>query len=214
MVTIGDMVRVQHALVRPPGHRAAAAPSSAARWAACRCSSGRCATRRWCVARSRIATTTRLSAQAHRLRRGGPPGHHRRPELERRRLLRREALPRLGLAVARMIGHITYLSDESMHEKFGRRLQDKSELRLRLRRRTSRWRATCATRADQFVDRFDANSYLYITKAIDYFDLAANSTAPARPARLRPGRGQVPRHLLHARTGSTRPTSRARSSRP
>ena len=78
--------------------------------------------------------------------------------------------PNVGLAVARMIGHITYLSDESMRLKFGRRLQDKSDF-------------SCNFEADfqvesylryqglKFVERFDANSFLYITKAADYFDL-------------------------------------------
>ncbi|MGH9722593.1 MAG: homoserine O-acetyltransferase MetX [Bryobacteraceae bacterium] len=80
--------------------------------------------------------------------------------------------PARGLAVARMVGHITYMSDESMHEKFGRRFRDKSapgfdfsadfEVESYLRYRGS-----------QFVYRFDANSYLYITKAMDYFDLTA-----------------------------------------
>ena len=79
--------------------------------------------------------------------------------------------PDLGLAVARMIGHITYLSDESMRLKFGRRLQDKA-LFPSLSRRIFRWRAICGTRGTKFVERFDANSFLYITKAADYFDLA------------------------------------------
>ena len=78
--------------------------------------------------------------------------------------------PARGLSVARMVGHITYMSDESMREKFGRRLRDKDtfsfgfdvdfEVESYLRYRGS-----------QFVNRFDANSYLYITKAMDYFDL-------------------------------------------
>jgi homoserine O-acetyltransferase len=72
-----------------------------------------------------------------------------------------------------MVGHITYMSDASMREKFGRRLRDKDafgfdfsadfEVENYLRYRGS-----------QFVSRFDANSYLYITKAMDYFDLTAN----------------------------------------
>ena len=78
--------------------------------------------------------------------------------------------PDVGLAVARMIGHITYLSDESLRLKFGRRLQDKTDF-------------SCNFDADfqvesylryqgaKFVERFDANSFLYITKAADYFDL-------------------------------------------
>ncbi len=78
--------------------------------------------------------------------------------------------PARGLAVARMIGHITYMSDDSMREKFGRRLRGKEnfgfgfdvdfEVESYLRYRGS-----------EFVNRFDANSYLYITKAMDYFDL-------------------------------------------
>jgi homoserine O-acetyltransferase len=70
--------------------------------------------------------------------------------------------PARGLAVARMVGHITYMSDDSMREKFGRRLRERDmfEVESYLRYRGS-----------QFVDRFDANSYLYITKAMDYFDL-------------------------------------------
>jgi homoserine O-acetyltransferase len=74
-------------------------------------------------------------------------------------------LPGRGLAVARMVGHITYMSDESMRQKFGRRQREDQgifEVESYLRYRGS-----------QFVDRFDANSYLYITKAMDLFDLAA-----------------------------------------
>src|SRR5690242_13244369 len=86
--------------------------------------------------------------------------------------------PARGLSVARMVGHITYMSDDSMREKFGRRLRDKSvfgfdfsvdfEVESYLRYRGS-----------QFVNRFDANSYLYITKAMDYFDLAAGKSTLA-----------------------------------
>jgi homoserine O-acetyltransferase len=78
--------------------------------------------------------------------------------------------PARGLSVARMVGHITYMSDESMREKFGRKLREKEkfgydfgvdfEVESYLR-----------YRGNQFVSRFDANSYLYITKAEDYFDL-------------------------------------------
>lgn len=80
--------------------------------------------------------------------------------------------PNRGLAAARMLAHITYLSDQSMHEKFGRRLRDKDrpdfgfgvefevESYLDHQGRT-------------FVERFDANSYLYITRAMDYYDAAA-----------------------------------------
>ncbi len=70
--------------------------------------------------------------------------------------------PARGLAVARMVGHITYMSDESMRLKFGRRLRapDQFEVESYLQYRGSK-----------FVDRFDANSYIYITRAMDSFDL-------------------------------------------
>jgi homoserine O-acetyltransferase len=81
--------------------------------------------------------------------------------------------PRRGLAVARMGNHITYLSDAALHRKFGRRFQDRTnptfsfdadfEVESYLRHQ-----------GIMFVERFDANSYLYLTRAMDYFDLAAD----------------------------------------
>mgnify|MGYP000035212424 CR=1 FL=1 len=78
--------------------------------------------------------------------------------------------PKNGLAIARMIGHITYLSDESMHEKFGRRLQNKDMYDFNFSTEFQ-VESYLHYKGDKFVRRFDANSYLYITKAIDYFDL-------------------------------------------
>jgi homoserine O-acetyltransferase/O-succinyltransferase len=84
--------------------------------------------------------------------------------------------PRNGLAVARMIGHITFMSDRSMEQKFSRKLRNGNygfkfatdfEVEGYLR-----------YRGDSFVKRFDANSYLYITKAIDYFDLSDGRLIP------------------------------------
>ncbi len=79
--------------------------------------------------------------------------------------------PERGLALARMIGHITYMSGESMEEKFSRKLRNgsynfsfKPEFEVE---------GYLHYRGDSFVKRFDANSYLYITKAIDYFDLSS-----------------------------------------
>ena len=78
--------------------------------------------------------------------------------------------PSLGLAVARMIGHITYLSDESMRLKFGRRLQDRTDFSYNF---DADFQVENYLRyqGSKFVERFDANSFLYITKAADYFDL-------------------------------------------
>jgi len=80
------------------------------------------------------------------------------------------AKPDAGLAVARMIGHITYLSDESLRQKFGRRLQNREDFSFQF---DADFQVENYLRyqGKKFVDRFDANSFLYITKAADYFDL-------------------------------------------
>jgi homoserine O-acetyltransferase len=78
--------------------------------------------------------------------------------------------PNLGLAVARMIGHITYLSDESMRHKFGRRLQYKSDFSFNFDA-DFQVESYLRYQGKKFVERFDANSFLYITKAADYYDI-------------------------------------------
>ncbi len=79
-------------------------------------------------------------------------------------------LPQRGLALARMIGHITYLSEESMHRKFGRRLKNNSSFTYDLST-DFQVESYLHYQGLKFVERFDANSYLYITKASDFFDL-------------------------------------------
>lgn len=79
--------------------------------------------------------------------------------------------PDMGLAIARMIGHITYLSDESMRHKFGRRLQNRSALSFEFGAEFQ-VESYLKHQGNKFIERFDANSFLYITKAADYFDLA------------------------------------------
>jgi homoserine O-acetyltransferase len=78
-------------------------------------------------------------------------------------------IPAKGLAIARMIGHITYMSDASMAEKFGRKF--KSEKAAFKFGADFEVEGYLRYRGDNFVKRFDANSYLYITKAIDYFNI-------------------------------------------
>ncbi|MDR2544497.1 MAG: homoserine O-acetyltransferase [Methanobrevibacter sp.] len=80
-----------------------------------------------------------------------------------------------GLSIARMIAHITYLSDESMYEKFGRDLQDKQELSYDVDL-DFQVESYLHHQGESFVKRFDANSYIYITKSIDYFDLSKNGS--------------------------------------
>ena len=81
--------------------------------------------------------------------------------------------PRKGLAVARMAAHITYLSDAALHHKFGRNLQDRDKITFGF---DADFQVESYLRHQglSFVDRFDANSYLYITRAMDYFDIAAD----------------------------------------
>jgi homoserine O-acetyltransferase len=79
--------------------------------------------------------------------------------------------PRNGLAVARMAAHITYLSEEALQRKFGRNLQDVAAKTFSFNA-DFQVESYLRHQGSTFVDRFDANSYLYITRAIDYFDLA------------------------------------------
>jgi homoserine O-acetyltransferase/O-succinyltransferase len=81
--------------------------------------------------------------------------------------------PRFGLALARMLAHITYLSELSIEHKFGRRLQHSDQLAYQLQRETEfQIESYLHYQGQRFVERFDANSYLYLTRAMDYFDLA------------------------------------------
>lgn len=79
-------------------------------------------------------------------------------------------LPKTGLAVARMVGHVTYLSDEAMRRKFGRKLQDKDSFSYGFGG-DFQVESYLHHQGSKFVNRFDANSLLYITKAADYFDV-------------------------------------------
>ncbi|PHS24501.1 MAG: homoserine O-acetyltransferase [Methylophaga sp.] len=92
------------------------------------------------------------------------------PEFHDGHYTNHNTLPRQGLGLARMLGHITYLSDEAMHEKFGRELRNDTinydygvdfQIESYLR-----------YQSESFVERFDANTYLLMTKALDYFDPA------------------------------------------
>ena len=80
-------------------------------------------------------------------------------------------LPDKGLAVARMAAHITYLSKKGLQEKFGRKLQESDDLKFSFDA-DFQIESYLRYQGSVFVDRFDANSYLYITRAMDYFDLA------------------------------------------
>ena len=79
--------------------------------------------------------------------------------------------PKNGLAVARMVGHISYLSDQGMQERFGRKLQEKADYEFSFNA-DFQVESYLRHQGNTFVERFDANSILYITRAMDYFDLS------------------------------------------
>lgn len=116
-----------------------------------------------------IATTSRLSAQAIAFDEVGRQAIMSDPDWMDGDYYGK-TIPHGGLSIARMIGHITYMSDKSMHDKFGRKLQDKAEYGYDFVT-DFQVESYLRYRGDSFVKRFDANSYLYITKAMDYFDL-------------------------------------------
>jgi homoserine O-acetyltransferase len=120
-----------------------------------------------------IAVAARHSAQNIAFHEVGRQSVMADPEWRQGDYFRQGTFPRRGLAVARMAAHITYLSDAALHRKFGRELQDRAaptfgfdadfQVESYLRHQGS-----------IFVERFDANSYLYLTRAMDYFDIAAD----------------------------------------
>jgi homoserine O-acetyltransferase len=168
LVTIGDMVRAQRALMDHLGIEKILAVIGG--------SIGGMQVLEWCVRYPEmvfsaipLATTARHSALAiafnevARQAIMADPNWNRGDYYEGPR-------PDTGLAVARMIGHITYLSDEAMRQKFGRRLQDKRDFSFNFDV-DFQVESYLRYQGNRFVERFDANSFLYITKAADYFDL-------------------------------------------
>jgi homoserine O-acetyltransferase/O-succinyltransferase len=83
----------------------------------------------------------------------------------------KDTLPERGLSISRMLAHITYLSESGMREKFGRRLQEMDEYNFEFTH-NFQIESYLKYQGGQFVSRFDANAYLYITRAMDYFNLA------------------------------------------
>ena len=80
--------------------------------------------------------------------------------------------PEAGLGLARMVGHVTYLSAEALQDKFSRRLQSSDEVRYTITEPEFQVESYLRHQADSFVRRFDANTYLYTSRALTYFDLA------------------------------------------
>jgi homoserine O-acetyltransferase len=99
--------------------------------------------------------------------------------------------PTAGMGVARMIGHITYLSASSLGLKFGRRLQFADDIRYLLTDPEFEIESYLRHQADSFVKRFDANTYLYMSRALSYFDLAREHGAGRLDAAVRAVRART-----------------------
>ena len=119
-----------------------------------------------------IATTSRLSPQAIAFNAVGRNSIISDPYWNNGNYYDKDKKPDRGLSNARMIGHITYLCEEAMYNKFGRKLQDKDSYDFNFDI-DFQVESYLQHQGKIFVDRFDANSYLYITKAVDYFDPAS-----------------------------------------
>jgi len=118
-----------------------------------------------------IATAARHSAQNIAFHEVGRQAIMADPDWHGGDYLVRGTRPARGLAVARMAAHITYLSEAALHGKFGRTLQDRRGVTYGFEA-DFQVESYLRHQGITFVDRFDANSYLYITRAMDYFDLA------------------------------------------
>ncbi len=123
---------------------------------------------RHCIA---VATTPNLSAQNIAFNEVARRAIVTDPDFHDGHYLEKGTVPRRGLRVARMIGHITYLSDDAMDERFGRRLKA-AELGYDTQAIEFQIESYLRHQADKFSDYFDANTYLLITRALDYFDPA------------------------------------------
>ncbi len=93
------------------------------------------------------------------------------PMWDNGKYIKKNVQPKNGLAVARMVGHISYLSEKGMQEKFGRKLQEKADYEFSFNA-DFQVESYLRHQGYTFVERFDANSILYITRAMDYFDLS------------------------------------------
>jgi len=120
-----------------------------------------------------IACATRHSAQNIAFHELGRQAVMADPDWQHGRYFEDGSFPHRGLAVARMAAHITYLSDAALHRKFGRKMQDR-ELPTFSFDADFQVESYLRYQGSSFVERFDANSYLYLTRAMDYFDIAAD----------------------------------------
>ena len=172
VVTIGDMVRAQKLLIEALGIETlfcviggSMGGMLALEWAARYPQAMR--------ACAPICTAVRHSAQNIAFHEIGRQAIMADPNFHEGRYLEHHAYPAKGLAVARMTAHVTYLSEIGLQEKFGRKLQNKNAVDFGFAI-DFQVESYLHHQGQAFVERFDPNSYLYITRAMDYFDLDAD----------------------------------------
>ena len=187
VVTVGDMVRAQVAFLHELGIERVFAASGG--------SLGGMQALEWAVAYPDaidhivpIAATARLGAQGVAWNAIARNAIMADPDWQGGDYYGTGRTPDAGIKIARMVGHVTYLSDGAMREKFGRDLQDRDEYSYTLREADFQVESYLRYQADAFVKRFDANAYLYISRALTYFDLAR-----------RYGRGSLERALARVK---------------
>lgn len=172
IITIGDMVRAQALLIEHLGIEKLFAVIGG--------SMGGMQVQKWmsdfperifCAVP--IATSSRNSAQNIAFYEVGRQAIMADPEWKNGYYHKNNTFPSSGLAVARMAAHITYMSDVALHKKFGRNLQDRKDFTFGFDA-DFQIESYLRYQGNSFVDRFDANSYLYVTRAMDYFDLASS----------------------------------------
>lgn len=126
-----------------------------------------------------IATSARHAAQNIAFHEIGRQAIMADPDWRGGKYMEQGAYPSKGLAVARMTAHVTYLSESALHRKFGRNLQERDAFTFGFDADFS-VESYLRHQGTTFVERFDANSYLYITRAMDYFDLEQEKGALAK----------------------------------
>jgi homoserine O-acetyltransferase len=171
VVTVGDMVRAERRLLDVLGIESLLAVGGG--------SLGGMQALEWTVAYPRnvracisIASTARLGSQGVAWNAIARNAIMADPDWQAGAYYGTGRAPTAGIGVARMVGHVTYLSAESMRVKFGRRLQDRERYSFTLTEPDFAVESYLRHQADTFGGRFDANSYLYISRALTYFDLA------------------------------------------
>jgi homoserine O-acetyltransferase len=178
MVTTADMVRAQRALVDHLGIRRLASVIGG--------SVGGMQALQWTLDYPErvesaviIAATTRLSAQNIAFNAVSRQAIMTDPDFHDGNYAEHGVAPHRGLAVARMMAHITYLSEEGLQDKFGRNLQDRERFSYGFDRDFA-VESYLHYQGSKFVQRFDANAYLYLTKAMDYYDPFPDAATAAR----------------------------------